>query len=180
VDGFRLGAPEPIEVRLRSAGDAWIGEVRIRSQSIVEVAVAGPRGPNPDLGIEGKLEEGGILELRPRLGGEGAHALASSGHIDVWRHGRHTEFRIESVDTDVFTDRRAAGSLAATLPGVVVDVQAAPGERVAAGQALLVIEAMKMEHTIRAPRAGAVAAVHVRAGDRVREGDTLVTMDSPP
>ncbi len=180
LDGFRLGAPEPIEVRLRSAGDAWIGEVRMRSRSIVEVAVPGPRGPSPDLGIEGQLEEDGVLELRPRLGGEAAHALVSAGHIDVWRHARHVEFRVESVDTDAFTDCRPAGSLAATLPGVVVGVQAAPGEHVVEGQALLVIEAMKMEHTIRAPRAGVIAAVHVRAGDRVREGDTLVRLDSLP
>lgn len=178
ADGFRLGAPAPIEVRLRSAGDTWTREVRVRSCSIVEVAISGPQGPSSDLAIEGQPEEGGTLELRPRFGGETAHALVRSGHIDVWHDGRHVEFQVENADTDAFTGLRAAGSLAATLPGVVVAVQAAPGERVAAGQALLVIEAMKMEHTIRAPRAGDIVAVHVRAGDRVREGDTLVTMDA--
>ncbi len=179
LDGFRLGAPAPIEVRLRSAGDAWIGAVRIRSRSLVEVAVPGPPEPSADLGIEAQLEEGGTLELRPRSAGEAAHAFVSAGRIDVWRHGRHVEFEVESADSDAFTDRHPAGSLVATLPGVVVDVQASPRERVAEGQALLVIEAMKMEHTIRAPRAGVIAAVHVRAGERVREGDTLVTMEPP-
>ncbi|HYK25829.1 MAG TPA: biotin/lipoyl-containing protein, partial [Steroidobacteraceae bacterium] len=61
-------------------------------------------------------------------------------------------------------------------PGVVVGVHVTPGQRVAAGDALVVIEVMKMEHSVRAPQDGVVEAVHVRAGDRVSEGATLVTL----
>lgn len=182
ADGFRLGAAAPIAVRLAAGGDAWTAEVRVRSRSIVEVLLRGRKGvgPEPELGIEGRrTAEGTLLELRSLSGGESARALVSAGCVDVWRGGRHVEFRIENVDTAAEAVRRPAGSLAATLPGVVVAVQAAPGDTVSAGQALLVIEAMKMEHTVRAPRAGGVAAVHVRVGDRVREGDDLVTMSSP-
>jgi 3-methylcrotonyl-CoA carboxylase alpha subunit len=70
------------------------------------------------------------------------------------------------------------GSLTTVLPGVVVGVQVTPGQRVAAGDALVVIEAMKMEHSVRAPQDGLVEAVHVRPGDRVSEGATLVTLGS--
>ena len=45
------------------------------------------------------------------------------------------------------------------------------------GAPLMILEAMKMEHTIVAPAAGVVAAVHYRAGDRVAEGAALVDLD---
>ena len=61
----------------------------------------------------------------------------------------------------------------APMPGVVVSVGVAGGDRVAKGEPLLVIEAMKVEHTIRAPAAGTVDAVHYAVGDRVDEGAEL-------
>lgn len=64
------------------------------------------------------------------------------------------------------------------MPGRVVAVAAAPGDRVAKGQALVVLEAMKMEHTVAAPADGGVSEVRVRAGDQVEEGAVLVVMDA--
>jgi 3-methylcrotonyl-CoA carboxylase alpha subunit len=51
------------------------------------------------------------------------------------------------------------------------------GDTVAAGQTLLVIEAMKMEHAIKAPRAGVVKALKHCVGDRVREGSALAELE---
>jgi biotin carboxyl carrier protein len=51
------------------------------------------------------------------------------------------------------------------------------GDKVAAGQVLLVIEAMKMEHAIKAPRAGVEKALKHRVGDRVREGSVLAEVE---
>ena len=67
----------------------------------------------------------------------------------------------------------ASGVPLAPMPGVVVAVSAAVGDRVAKDQPLMVIEAMKVEHTIRAPCAGTVDAVHFAVGDRVDEGAEL-------
>src|SRR6267378_4425996 len=53
------------------------------------------------------------------------------------------------------------------------------GERVEAGAGLVVVEAMKMENELRAPRAGVVAAVHVTVGQAVDKGAPLVTVESP-
>ena len=52
----------------------------------------------------------------------------------------------------------------------------APGEAVRRGQPMMVIEAMKMEHTIAAPRDGIVEAVHYAAGDPVEEGAELIAL----
>jgi biotin carboxyl carrier protein len=62
----------------------------------------------------------------------------------------------------------------APLPGVVDSLAVGAGESVTAGQALCVIEAMKMKNIIRAPRAGEIEAVHVAVGQHVKHNDLLV------
>jgi acetyl/propionyl-CoA carboxylase alpha subunit len=73
----------------------------------------------------------------------------------------------------------AAGSLVAPMPGTVVRVQAAPGDAVAAGQVLVVLEAMKMEHSVRSPHDGTLAEVRVSAGQAVDTGTVLAVLDAP-
>lgn len=68
----------------------------------------------------------------------------------------------------------AAGDVTAPLPGNVVDVLVAEGDQVEAGQALLVMEAMKMETELLANIAGTVKSLHVSKGDRVTPGETLI------
>lgn len=67
-------------------------------------------------------------------------------------------------------------ALAAPLAGTVFKVLVAPGESVRAGQPVLVLEAMKMETDVSAPRDGTVAAVNVREGDEVSVGDSLMRL----
>lgn len=67
----------------------------------------------------------------------------------------------------------------APMPGMVVRVEVADGQRVDAGAGLVVVEAMKMENELRAPRAGVVQTVHVMAGQTVEKGVALVTLASP-
>jgi propionyl-CoA carboxylase alpha chain len=69
------------------------------------------------------------------------------------------------------------GGLAAPMPGLVVRVLAAVGDAVEAGQPLLVLEAMKMEHTITSPETGTVAALHVVEGSQVERGAVLAAVD---
>ncbi len=70
----------------------------------------------------------------------------------------------------------AAGSLVAPLPGTVVKVAVAIGDTVEAGTVLMAIEAMKMEHEVRAPGAGVVTEIDVVAGDQVETGRVLVVI----
>jgi 3-methylcrotonyl-CoA carboxylase alpha subunit len=70
-----------------------------------------------------------------------------------------------------------AGHLMAPMSGTVVAVLVQPGAAVAKGAPLVVLEAMKMEHTISAPAAGTVSAVNYRAGDQVAEGADLIDLE---
>ena len=63
------------------------------------------------------------------------------------------------------------------MPGKVIALLAKPGAAVDKGAPLLVLEAMKMEHTISAPRAGTVKAFRYAAGDQVAEGAELVEFE---
>ncbi|WP_243409987.1 acetyl/propionyl/methylcrotonyl-CoA carboxylase subunit alpha [Pokkaliibacter plantistimulans] len=65
-------------------------------------------------------------------------------------------------------------SLSAPMNGTVVAVLVSPGEQVETGTGLIVVEAMKMEHTLRAPQQGVVDEIYFQAGDRVNEGDELL------
>ncbi|MCA1713912.1 MAG: 3-methylcrotonyl-CoA carboxylase, partial [Gammaproteobacteria bacterium] len=67
--------------------------------------------------------------------------------------------------------------LQAPMPGRVVLVKAIPGDAVTAGQELLVLEAMKMELSLKAPRDGVVAQVHAAAGDFVEADAVLVALE---
>ena len=67
-------------------------------------------------------------------------------------------------------------SLEAPMPGLVLKVLFAPGDKVEKGQQLVILEAMKMEHAIVAPRDGTVAAVNCREGEMVQPGVDLVTL----
>ncbi len=71
------------------------------------------------------------------------------------------------------------GGLNAPMPGVIIDVRVAPGQTVSAGETLMVMEAMKMEHVISAPGDGVVVEVFVSAGEQVENGATLLSVEQP-
>ena len=69
-----------------------------------------------------------------------------------------------------------AGSLLAPMPGSVVRIEVIEGAQVSAGTPIIVLEAMKMEHTVRAPADGVVTLVSVVAGDQVDSGQVLAVL----
>ena len=74
-------------------------------------------------------------------------------------------------------DAVASGSLLAPMPGTVVTVAVEVGAQVEAGQAVLVLEAMKMQHTVSAPGAGVVTQIDVKPGDQVAAGEVLAVVE---
>ncbi len=65
----------------------------------------------------------------------------------------------------------------AHITGVVFQVLAMPGDRVGAGDPIIVLESMKMEIPVEAPRAGTVAEVRVKEGQTVQEGDVVALLE---
>ncbi|MCM1066990.1 MAG: acetyl-CoA carboxylase biotin carboxyl carrier protein subunit [Muribaculaceae bacterium] len=80
----------------------------------------------------------------------------------------------------VITSKPAAGgpgAVVAPLPGVVISVAVKVGDTVKASDTVVLLEAMKMENTIRAGRDGKVAAINVAPGESVLEGAALITLE---
>ncbi|ABL84048.1 MULTISPECIES: biotin carboxylase N-terminal domain-containing protein [unclassified Nocardioides] len=71
----------------------------------------------------------------------------------------------------------ASGSLLAPMPGTVVSVAVEAGQQVGAGQSVLVLEAMKMQHTVSAPYAGTVTEIDVKPGAQVAAGEVLAVVE---
>jgi len=76
------------------------------------------------------------------------------------------------------TSEASSGTVTAPLPGVIKSIAVRPGQRVAASDELLVIEAMKMDNVIRAPRAGAVGTLYVTDGRQVAYGEPLLEVNN--
>ena len=96
--------------------------------------------------------------------------------LQLWTREEHYELVLEDPRTHEFSPSAATGGLTTPLPGVVVAVPVAVGQKVSAGEVLMVIEAMKMEHAITAPYAGTVETIHFARGERVPEGSALLEL----
>ena len=97
-------------------------------------------------------------------------------HLDDGR-ARTTVTVIDNATAAQTGQLHGAGQLLAPMPGRVVSVSVAVGDRVQARQALAVVEAMKMEHTLTAPGAGAITAVNCLASEQVEEGTVLISIE---
>jgi len=70
----------------------------------------------------------------------------------------------------------AGEKVASPLPGVIIEISVKEGQQVKAGQKVAVLEAMKMENEIPAPKDGTITDIHVHKGDTLQEGDPVVTI----
>ncbi|MDN4160984.1 acetyl/propionyl/methylcrotonyl-CoA carboxylase subunit alpha [Nocardioides abyssi] len=101
------------------------------------------------------------------LGAEAVDVDSPRGHVRLTRVPRF-------VDP---ADQVASGSLLAPMPGTVVRVAVEQGQPVEAGQPVLVLEAMKMQHTVAAPTAGTVTELPVTTGQQVAAGEVLAVVE---
>jgi len=141
--------------------------VRVGGQSLVARQTAIPGGPLVRMAIDGKSET--YAMARTRDGWE------------IQNRGRRwvvevTDERSRTLKQLVGQGRRRpeGGVVRAPMPGMVLRLEVAPGQKVVAGEGLLVLEAMKMENEIRAGSAGVIKQIFVRPGQAVEKGTDLL------
>ncbi|MBX9456587.1 MAG: acetyl/propionyl/methylcrotonyl-CoA carboxylase subunit alpha [Rhizobium sp.] len=168
LDGFRLNLPSREVVRLSLGGEP------------LEVIVTqDPRGYRLEISgrccaVEGTMSSDG--RLTARIDGRKLEAW-------FWKHDNAWDLFVDGRrylvgQPDPFAEGQpesAHGGLTAPMPGVIRAVLAFPGEKVEKGRALVVMEAMKMEHTIRAPSDGTVEAINCTEGAMTEAGTVLVS-----
>ena len=126
--------------------------------------------------ISGARIEGDALSARIDGGMHRFHALSEGDDVLVHDGRQRLRLRAEAVYRREGGDAGSAEHrIRAPMPGRVVVVQKQPGDAVAAGDVVLVIEAMKMELALKAPRDGVLADVRAQAGDFV-EGDAVLAV----
>lgn len=128
---------------------------------------------------------GGIARLTD--GHRSVDVVVEGGGADwvVTLRGRRMPVTVRTWREQVLAEASAVGAAAhrgpleirASLPGLVVAVLATPAAEVAEGEALVRIEAMKMQNEVRAPRSGRVAAILVEPGRTVGTGDVLLRLE---
>ncbi|MEI7705115.1 MAG: acetyl/propionyl/methylcrotonyl-CoA carboxylase subunit alpha [Deltaproteobacteria bacterium] len=131
--------------------------------------------------VEVRGSRHGLDEVVADVGGARVRATVVRSGADrvVMINGRG--HRLALFDPDAAEERDVGGgSLVAPMPGKVVAVMVEAGTEVKKGAPLLVLEAMKMEHTVVSPRDGKVAAVHYTPGSIVADGAQLVTLEPVP
>lgn len=104
------------------------------------------------------------------------HVHQSGNHYQVWYGGEYYELQRQSRASDA-DEAEATDRIAAPLTGKVILVPVQPGQRVAKGETLALLESMKMETAVAAPADAVVKTVHVAASDQVSVGQLLVELD---
>ena len=129
------------------------------------------------------IDDQGQLLVLSRGRSYGASIEGDQNRIGITIAGHLYDVRIEDErERAANAAERAAGQagglVKSVMPGVVVEVLVEPGTEVAAGQPLLILEAMKMQNEIAAPVAGLVKEIHVAQTEAVGAGAKLVTLEA--
>lgn len=137
--------------------------------------------------LEGRTFDVEVLDdprqrrLRVRVDGEvftvEAEAVeASSKQSDVTQSASLEPVVPAAPSSPAAEDAGTVGSITAPLPGVIKSIAVRPGQQIAAGDELLVIEAMKMDNIIRATHGGTVRTLYVAEGRQVAHGELLLDL----
>jgi len=127
----------------------------------------------PDTTMHSIIVDGKSHDVRMDEG-DGVYIVQLSGEIfEVMVEDERTR-RLAGVKSSL--DVTGEAIIKAPMPGVVVELLVTPGQAVEQGDILAILESMKMQNEFKAPRAGQVHAVRVRAGDKVDQGAIMVTI----
>jgi biotin carboxyl carrier protein len=161
----QINDSEPAELVFTREGDAYsfrLGDVPPRTATVLPV----------EPGIYSVLVDGRSYDVKI-VPGQG------TWYVDI--RGRHLAVRVEDPrDASAGSGAVAAQGpqkIAAQMPGKVVRVLVGQGDQVEPGQGLVVVEAMKMQNELKAPRGGRIATLLAREGSTVAAGEVLATLE---
>ena len=147
------------------------------SRFAVEVGGLGPAGETFPLTASVRAGDGGWIDIEEGGRIHRRHVFRH-GHR-VWVQGPAGDVTLLALPRFPEAERETvAGGLVAPMPGTVLAVHVHPGDPVTAGQLLMIVEAMKMEHRITAPHPGVVGEIHAQRGDQVSAGDVMVVIEA--
>jgi 3-methylcrotonyl-CoA carboxylase alpha subunit len=151
-DGFQLGGRREISLPIVVDGED--------AEAVVAYGQDGPR-----------------LTVRGVAPADDARLFQSGPQVYLLRGGHQTRVRIKEVAAGASEAGGGDNVIKAPMHGRVLELLAGIGDRVASGQRLAVIEAMKMEHTLRAPFAAVVKELPVSSGAQVVEGAPIMVLE---
>ncbi len=168
LSGFRTWGPAQQSITVLLGNEPIEASIRIHAPGCYSVKI---NGTVQDVAFddEGRVEIGGR-----RLAAE---TLCRGDDILVMIDGKSWTYRTVNPLAVAAVAGPGGNAILAPMPGSIIRVAAVVGDRVERGQILVVMEAMKMEQSLKAPRAGIVAAMLIGEGDQVADGDTLVELD---
>ena len=180
--GFRLNGPKSVRVALHldtsqaPAAVADTGPQRhwlafVREPDAVTVVIEGRKHR-----VDVRCDPAGTLD--GYIDGHPVHARFESDHdrLVVRRQCLRFDF-VEDTGAEHRVSAEHEGHFRAPMPGHVLDVRVAVGQAIEKGAVLMVLEAMKMEHSLTAPWPARVAEIKVQAGQRVEEGTDLIRLE---
>ncbi len=160
--GSSPGKRLEVRYRIRASAGSRAVEAEVNGRNLGEVVLRASSGPYVDLELDGVRRIVSVHRV-----GNASYMDSALGSCELVEEPRFPEPN----------DLETPGSLLASLPGTVVRTEVRPGDHVEAGNIVVVIEAMKMEQPVRAPRRGTVKEVAVSAGQVVDVGTVLVVIE---
>jgi 3-methylcrotonyl-CoA carboxylase alpha subunit len=133
--------------------------------------------PGGDCLVSGEILDDG--DLLADLGGRRFQVavIKHDQELTILHQGRSWQIALTDPRLEALEGEGAGGSLVAPMTGNVIAINVAEGDAVKQGDAVMIVEAMKMEHTITAPADGIVKEIRFAVGDQVEDGEPLLVIE---